>query len=1456
MSCNCGKPKCNGKCGISPAVLQINNPDECTLFHKVEIPSSMGDSKTNPPKNGAYKNVLLYYEADQTSWLYSSDGIPTQLVNGMTNYEEAQNLPSINNHTLMGNMSGSDLDLQDKLTAGDNIQIDGTTISATDTTYDDFVGATSDAAGEAGLVPAPASGVTEKFLKSDGTWSDTTAFLPYPASVNTSGTTQQFIASIQALNAKAGTAFLGTVSLTDLPESMVQEEVMAYVYDNNLIYLTLRSADVAPYIWSCNSYAYRGWEPIDTTTMTVLWANSTESGATRHLYSDTSMFDAVSMGDIITAAHKGLLFVRLVNPLTPEQYNESVLVNVWVSPNDNDYQVIFTDGNYTYNYGADALTDTAFAYSSGQYQRKLTAGAGIDITGNTISVKDPAPEDFFTGNATKTDCGTIAALDDVLEDNIASLEMSGNTSQKKYIGKNLVYPEAGTTNGITLVYDSKTGTATAAGTATATWATYANVTSNIPAGTYTLSLANAAPVGVGIGVRVDGGARVAHPISAGATSVSFTTTGIITTYDIYFTGLTVGNSYNFSFKVQFESGGSKTAFEPYRGGAPSPSPSFPSVVENISGNSSVKVHGKNVWIYTPENFYVQGANTTYAINSDGSLSVTTTAGQYQQSSFLLNLPDGEYTFSLGSVTSTNTSMNVKRMTLVYSENNTYTTVQHIDAGTPQTVTLSNTDNRLYMLRFWGSYATSISNTSTYSGVQIELGNQASSYEAFKEMEFPLSLGALNFAKIDSAKDRLYNVGNKWYKHAEVGHKIIDADVSGIAQDGTAGTSTASYSGAFLIMNAATGVDNTALSSNLGTINSQAISDNTGALSMQDGTFAHRSGTNDRLYFRNSALTGKTGDEVKTILSGNSGGADLWYILATAVEEEITDLTLISQLEDIRLYSGYNAIMLSSDSLNASSLCVSGYNDNWSGNIDDVNDKIDSLEKKIDDKQIKFHSVATSSATYVIQFPNGKNMVVDMGQSGQWQSTKKAIDSLGIQKFDYAVLTHFHSDHIGNIQNFISYYDMADCKWYVQMKPDFTNHSAQIEESESSYDNVITLLQLNGVTPIVPQNESVEVVDEDEGISMRFLNTDATIAESYYSRRVEYHNVAKINFNDFSLITEITYGDNKILLTGDIERPVEDVYKDYVGKVTIMTAPHHGVNIDANKQFYYAVAPEVTICSFVTTSATWVNSYYRSFRYIREVSNLVVTEYASKPDANNLFSFDVGPKSYKSYVEDGGITEDSPFSIIDSYGHVASLVYETIDDKATLTLKDWVNRLPIGAEAHIPWWSDLSTTYAQLRADIGTLFPIASNEHGFVMDIARGHSYITFKIQPNYSFNNLSYELKCSMDIWNTHSIDSLKQRMSGTGLVGSITGEANLISELSALPTGTYWFSYKDPDSLILATDEFYEIRADLVRESSTRNTASLSGSIRDTGNHGNACVMGFFDNSKTIPVKWYNVTA
>lgn len=66
-----------------------------------------------------------------------------------------------------------------KVVAGSNIT--GTYSSGTMTisgNYSAFTGATSSAAGAAGLVPAPASGNTDKYLKSDGTWGTITTLLP------------------------------------------------------------------------------------------------------------------------------------------------------------------------------------------------------------------------------------------------------------------------------------------------------------------------------------------------------------------------------------------------------------------------------------------------------------------------------------------------------------------------------------------------------------------------------------------------------------------------------------------------------------------------------------------------------------------------------------------------------------------------------------------------------------------------------------------------------------------------------------------------------------------------------------------------------------------------------------------------------------------------------------------------------------------------------------------------------------------------------------------------------------------------------------------------------------------------------------------------------------------------------------------------------------------------------
>lgn len=86
-------------------------------------------------------------------------------------------------------------------------------------------------------------------------------FKPFPNTFVTNSTTRAFLTSIENQNLPVGMAYLGQVSLSDMPSGVtIQAEVEVYIYPQNVIYCIMRSAEVSPYVWECNSYEFRGWE--------------------------------------------------------------------------------------------------------------------------------------------------------------------------------------------------------------------------------------------------------------------------------------------------------------------------------------------------------------------------------------------------------------------------------------------------------------------------------------------------------------------------------------------------------------------------------------------------------------------------------------------------------------------------------------------------------------------------------------------------------------------------------------------------------------------------------------------------------------------------------------------------------------------------------------------------------------------------------------------------------------------------------------------------------------------------------------------------------------------------------------------------------------------------------------------------------------------------------------------
>ena len=80
-------------------------------------------------------------------------------------------------------------------------------------------------------------------------------YLTYPAGWTTTGTTKAFCDDIAAdTSAVAGKAYLGEVTLSDLPESMVNAEIVVEIMsgttaNNKVIKLSCSSGNTAPYMW-------------------------------------------------------------------------------------------------------------------------------------------------------------------------------------------------------------------------------------------------------------------------------------------------------------------------------------------------------------------------------------------------------------------------------------------------------------------------------------------------------------------------------------------------------------------------------------------------------------------------------------------------------------------------------------------------------------------------------------------------------------------------------------------------------------------------------------------------------------------------------------------------------------------------------------------------------------------------------------------------------------------------------------------------------------------------------------------------------------------------------------------------------------------------------------------------------------------------------------------------------
>lgn len=165
-------------------------------------------------------------------------------------------------------------------------------------------------------------------------------FLPFPSGWTTNSTTKAFCDGVAAdTTAVKGKAYLGEVTFSDLPASMINGEVNVYINDSGsqasdkVIVLELTSGNTSPYKWQ---YTY--WDGGNNVSGWKTWQEPLVSGTNIKTINGTTLLGS---GDITT-----------------EAIQVSTMPTAGVDELGNVYQFIgTTNANYTHGYFYECVSD-------------------------------------------------------------------------------------------------------------------------------------------------------------------------------------------------------------------------------------------------------------------------------------------------------------------------------------------------------------------------------------------------------------------------------------------------------------------------------------------------------------------------------------------------------------------------------------------------------------------------------------------------------------------------------------------------------------------------------------------------------------------------------------------------------------------------------------------------------------------------------------------------------------------------------------------------------------------------------------------------------------------------------------------------------------------------------------------------------------------------------------------
>jgi competence protein ComEC len=201
-------------------------------------------------------------------------------------------------------------------------------------------------------------------------------------------------------------------------------------------------------------------------------------------------------------------------------------------------------------------------------------------------------------------------------------------------------------------------------------------------------------------------------------------------------------------------------------------------------------------------------------------------------------------------------------------------------------------------------------------------------------------------------------------------------------------------------------------------------------------------------------------------------------------------------------------------------------------------------------RIEVHFIDVGQGDSIFIETGRDSMLIDAGENNQGDTVLNYLKDQGVEKLDYIIGTHPHSDHIGGLDT------------VIRALPVETVIMPNVTHTTKTFEDVLNAMEEKGLKITEP------AVGDRYTLGLASFQILAPNSASYE------------DLNNYSVGIKLTFGDTSFLLAGDAEKLSEDeMLKNGIDlSADVLKLGHHGSAYSSGSNFLDVVNPKYAVIS--------------------------------------------------------------------------------------------------------------------------------------------------------------------------------------------------------------------------------------------------------------------------------------